>query len=70
MIAVGDAQFRGTPIQVRLTCDRLTLAVEPEGVSSPVWVGACGDVRELCPGERTVFELSRDPATAGPAARD
>ncbi len=63
-------QFRGTPIQVTLTGDRLTLAVHPEGVSRPVRVGASGDVRELRPGERTVFELSRDPATAGPAVRD
>jgi hypothetical protein len=31
-------------------------------VSRPVRVGASGDIRELCPGERTVFELSRDPA--------
>src|SRR5450755_4387980 len=59
-------QFRGTPIQVTLTGDRLTLAVHPEGVSRPVRVGAAGDVRELRPGEETVFELSRDPATAGP----
>jgi trehalose/maltose hydrolase-like predicted phosphorylase len=59
-------QFRGTPIQVTLTGDRLTLAVSLEGVSRPVRVGASGDVRELCPGERTVFELSRGPATAGP----
>jgi trehalose/maltose hydrolase-like predicted phosphorylase len=60
-------QFRGTPIQVTLTGDRLTLAVHPESASRPVRVGAAGDVRELCPGERTVFELSRDPATAGPS---
>jgi len=62
-------QFRETSIQVMLTGDRLTLAVHPEGVSRPVRVGACGDVRELSPGEQTVFELSRDPAAAGPAGR-
>ena len=60
-------QFRGTPIQVTLTGDRLTLAVDPEGASRPVRVGACGDVHELCPGQQIVFELSRDPTTAGPA---
>jgi trehalose/maltose hydrolase-like predicted phosphorylase len=62
-------QFRETPIQVTLTGDRLTLAVYPEGASRPVRVGARGDVRELCPGEQTVFELSQNPA-AGPAALD
>jgi len=63
-------QFHGTPIQVTLTSDRLTLAVHPEGVSRPVRVGARGEVRELCPGERTVFALGRDPVAARPAARD
>ena len=28
------------------------------------------DVRELCPGDQAVFELSRNPATTGPSARD
>ena len=58
-------QFRGTPIQVTLAKDRLTLAVHPEGVSRPVRVGARGDVRELCPGDQAVFELSQDPAATG-----
>ena len=63
-------QFRETPIQVTLAGHRLTLAVKPEGVSRPIRVGACGDVRELCPGEQTTFELSQNPAAvsfpAGP----
>jgi trehalose/maltose hydrolase-like predicted phosphorylase len=59
-------QFRETTIQVTLTGDRLTLAVHPEGVSRPVRVGASGGVRELCPGERTVFELSRTQRPPGP----
>ena len=63
-------QFRETPIQVTLTGDRLTLAVHPEGVSRPVRVGVRDDVRELCPGDQTVFELSRDPAATGPAVPD
>jgi trehalose/maltose hydrolase-like predicted phosphorylase len=50
-------QFRQTPIQVTLTGQRLTLAVDPEAASRPVRVGACGDVRELCPGEQTTFDL-------------
>ena len=46
------------------------LAVKPEGVSRPIRVGADGDVRELCPGEQTVFELNQNPATIGSAARN
>jgi trehalose/maltose hydrolase-like predicted phosphorylase len=52
-------QFRGTPILVTLTGDRLTLAVHPEGASHPVQAGVPGDVRELCPGDQASFELSR-----------
>jgi trehalose/maltose hydrolase-like predicted phosphorylase len=63
-------QFRDTPIQVTLTGDHLMLAVPPEGASGPVRVAVRDDVRELCPGDQTVFELSRNPATAGPSARD
>ena len=65
-----SVQFRGTPIQVTLTSDRLTLAAHPEGGSRPVRVGVRDDVRELRPGDRTVFDLSQNPATAGPSARD
>ncbi|HJY61517.1 MAG TPA: glycosyl hydrolase family 65 protein, partial [Streptosporangiaceae bacterium] len=63
-------QFRETPIQVTLTGDHLTLAVHPEGASRPVRVAVRDDARELRPGDHTVFELSRDPATTGPSARD
>ena len=63
-------QFQKTPILVTLTDDRLTLAIHPEGVSRPVSVGVRDDVRELCPGDRTVFELSQDPAPAGPPTHD
>jgi trehalose/maltose hydrolase-like predicted phosphorylase len=63
-------QFRETPIQVTLTGDHLTLAVHPEGASRPVRVAVRDDVRELCPGDQAVFELSRNPATTGPCARD
>jgi trehalose/maltose hydrolase-like predicted phosphorylase len=63
-------QFQETPILVTLTGDRLTLAIHPEGVSRHVSVGVRDDVRELRPGDRTVFELSQDPANTGPSARD
>jgi trehalose/maltose hydrolase-like predicted phosphorylase len=63
-------QFRQTPIHVALTGDRLALAIHTEAVSRPVRVGVRDDVRELCPGDETVFELGRDQAPAGPPARN
>jgi trehalose/maltose hydrolase-like predicted phosphorylase len=66
----SSGQFRDTPIQMTLTGDRLILAVHPEGASRPIRVGIPGDVRDLCPGEQTVFELSQNPAATSPAARD
>jgi trehalose/maltose hydrolase-like predicted phosphorylase len=65
-----SVQFQQTPIHVTLTGDRLTLAIHTEGGSRPVRVGVRGDVRELRPGDETVFELGRDPATAGPPAHN
>jgi trehalose/maltose hydrolase-like predicted phosphorylase len=63
-------QFRETAIQVTLTGDHLTLAVHPEGASRPVRVAVRDDVRQLRPGDQTVFELSPNPATTGPSAQD
>jgi trehalose/maltose hydrolase-like predicted phosphorylase len=63
-------QFRDTPLHVTLTGDRLTLAVHPEGGSRPVRVAVGDDVRDLRPGDETVFELSRGPATPRQPARD
>jgi trehalose/maltose hydrolase-like predicted phosphorylase len=54
-------QFRRAPLLVTFSKDRLTLALHPEGASEPVKVGAGGEIRELCPGDRHVFRLS--PAT-------
>jgi trehalose/maltose hydrolase-like predicted phosphorylase len=65
-----SVQFRETPIQVTLTGDHLTLAVHPEGASRPVRVAVRDDARELRPGDQTVFEVSRNPATTGPSAPD
>ena len=65
-----SVQFQQTPIHVALTGDRLTLAIHTEGGSRPVRVGVRGDVRKLRPGDETVFELGRNPATAGPPAHD
>jgi class 3 adenylate cyclase len=55
---------------VTLIGDRLTLAARLGGASRPVRVAVCDDVRELCPGDQTVFELSRNLATTGSSARD
>jgi trehalose/maltose hydrolase-like predicted phosphorylase len=63
-------QFQQTPIHVTLTSDRLTLAVHTEGVSRPVRVGVRGEVRELCQGDRAVFEIGRVAASAGQPAHD
>jgi trehalose/maltose hydrolase-like predicted phosphorylase len=52
-------QFQGTPILVTLSGGRLTLAVHPEGGRHPIRAGIPGDVRELCPGDQAMFELSR-----------
>jgi trehalose/maltose hydrolase-like predicted phosphorylase len=52
-------QFQGTPILVTLSDGRLTLAVHPEGGRHPIRAGIPGDVRELCPGDQAMFELSR-----------
>jgi trehalose/maltose hydrolase-like predicted phosphorylase len=65
-----SAQFRETPIQVTLTADRLTLAASAEGVSRPVRVAVRDDVRELCPGDQTVFELSQNTEATVRSARD
>jgi trehalose/maltose hydrolase-like predicted phosphorylase len=58
--------FRGTPVSVNLTGDTLTLAVHPEGVSLPIKVAVGNDVRELSPGNHTVFEVNRDATADGP----
>ena len=63
-------QFRGTPILVTFAEGRLTLTAHREGVRRPISVGVGDEVRELCPGDRAVFELSRDPATTGSIAHD
>ena len=52
-------QFRETPLMVTLTGGRLTLALHAEGASHSIQAGLPGDVRELCPGDQAVFELSR-----------
>jgi trehalose/maltose hydrolase-like predicted phosphorylase len=63
-------QFRQTPIQVTLSADWLTLASHPEGAAHPVRAGVRGDVRDLCPGDRAVFDLGPDAAaTTGPQAQ-
>jgi trehalose/maltose hydrolase-like predicted phosphorylase len=60
-------QFRQTPIRVTLNRHQLSLAIDSEGASRPVRVAVRGDIRELCPGEQTMFDLRPAPATTGPA---
>jgi trehalose/maltose hydrolase-like predicted phosphorylase len=59
-------QFQRTPIRVSYEHSKLALAVHPEGVSRPIRVGVGDDVRELCPGDRCVFE----PRPAAPVDRE
>jgi trehalose/maltose hydrolase-like predicted phosphorylase len=61
-------QFRETRVLVTLSGGRLTLDVRPEGASQPIRAGTPGDVRELCPGDRAVFQLSRGALADGPLA--
>jgi trehalose/maltose hydrolase-like predicted phosphorylase len=63
-------QFRETPILVTLSGGRLSLAVHPEGASHPIRAGIPGDVRELCPGDQAVFELSQGGSANGRPAAD
>jgi trehalose/maltose hydrolase-like predicted phosphorylase len=51
-------QFRETPLLVTLGGGQLTIAAHPDGASHPIRAGIPGDVRELCPGDRAVFELA------------
>jgi hypothetical protein len=60
-------QFREASILVTLNSDLLTLEVQPEGATPGIRAGIPGDVRELGPGDRAVFELSRGRASQRPA---
>jgi trehalose/maltose hydrolase-like predicted phosphorylase len=50
-------QFRRTPLLVTLADHKLTLAAHPEGGNRPIKVGVGDEIRELCPGDRSTFEL-------------
>jgi hypothetical protein len=63
-------QFRGTPIRVTLSHDRLTLAVHPEGGSLPIKVAVADEVRQLCPGDSTAFDLGRKATTSAAQAHE
>jgi hypothetical protein len=56
-------QFREAPILVTLDSDELTLEVPSEGASHEIRAGIPGDVRQLRPGDRAVFALSRGRAS-------
>jgi len=62
-------QFQGTPILVTLSDRQLTLAVHPRARGTRYEPEQPGDVRELCPGDQAIFELSQGvPANRPPAA--
>jgi hypothetical protein len=48
-------RFRGTPLEVKLEEDRLTVAVETDGFDRAVKVGVGDDVREIKAGESYTF---------------
>jgi hypothetical protein len=50
-------QFFGTPIQISVTHDELTLSIRPEGMIRPIKVGVADAVHELSPGESRTFPL-------------
>ena len=58
-------RFRGTLIRVTLAAGQLTIAVDREAMSRPIRIGVDGEVRELCPGDRTTFELAARSAPPG-----
>jgi trehalose/maltose hydrolase-like predicted phosphorylase len=64
-------QFQGTPMMVTFAVGRLTVAAHPEGVSRPIRVAVGDDVRELCAGDETTFELGlgwQAPAESQPTS--
>jgi len=66
---VGDLsfsmRFRGAVISVTLADGQLAIAVDQEAMSRPIRIGVDGEVRELCPGDRTTFDLAARSAPTG-----
>ena len=58
-------QFQRSPLQVTLDHERLALAVSREGAGGPIRVGVGDEIRELCPGDSEIFELSSPVAAGG-----
>jgi len=56
-------QFREAPILVSISSCQITMEVQPAGPNHVIRAGIPGEVRELCPGERAVFVLSRGAAS-------
>jgi trehalose/maltose hydrolase-like predicted phosphorylase len=50
-------QFQGTPLQVTLADQSLTLAAHPEGARQPIKVAVGDEIQEICPGQQREFEL-------------
>jgi trehalose/maltose hydrolase-like predicted phosphorylase len=62
-------QFLETPIQVTLSGDQLILDLQSEAASHEIRAGIAGDVRDLRPGDRAVFGLSRGVPASGQPER-
>jgi hypothetical protein len=57
-------QYQRAPLHVTLDHGRLSLAIHREGAGNPIRVGVGDEIRELCPGDTEIFELS-SPVAAG-----
>ena len=66
---VGDLsfsmRFRGAVICVTLAGGQLDIAVDRKAMSRPIRIGVDGEVRELCPGDRTTFERAARSVQTG-----
>ena len=52
-------------ICVTLAGGQLDIAVDRKAMSRPIRIGVDGEVRELCPGDRTTFEMAARSVQTG-----
>jgi trehalose/maltose hydrolase-like predicted phosphorylase len=58
-------QYQRAPLHVTLDHERLSLTIHREGAGNPIRVGVGDEIRELCPGDTEIFELSSPVAAGG-----